>query len=109
MRLFQAALDTCLDSPLLCQPLSSRFALHGLRAFDLPRAVTVTPTDSGETPAASAIRDSFPQKKLLTATILLSMVVDRTHMGLDGFNRSLFLRPCLGTPLYPLKRTSPRD
>ena len=35
MRLFQAALDTCLVSPLFCQPLSSRFALHGLRAFDL--------------------------------------------------------------------------
>ena len=32
-RLFQVALDTCLDSPPLCQPLSSRFALHGLRAF----------------------------------------------------------------------------
>ena len=32
---FQAALDACLDSPLLCQPLSSRFALHGLRAFDI--------------------------------------------------------------------------
>ena len=27
-------LETCLDSPLLCQPLSSRFALHGLRALD---------------------------------------------------------------------------
>ena len=36
MRLFQAALDTCLDSPFLnfCQPLSSRFALHGLRALE---------------------------------------------------------------------------
>ena len=34
MRLFQAALDTSLDSPLLCLPLSSRFALHGLRTFD---------------------------------------------------------------------------
>ena len=34
MRPFQAALDTCLDSPLLCQPLSSRFALHGLRALE---------------------------------------------------------------------------
>ena len=34
MRVFQAHLETCLDSPLLCQPLSSlRFALHGLRAF----------------------------------------------------------------------------
>ena len=39
MRLFQAPLDTCLDSPLVCQPLSSRFALHGLRFFKL---------DSGE-------------------------------------------------------------
>ena len=36
MRLFQAALDTCLDSPFFCQPLSSRFALHGLRALDEP-------------------------------------------------------------------------
>ena len=36
MRLLKRApLDTCLDSPLLCQPLNSRFALHGLRAFDL--------------------------------------------------------------------------
>ena len=35
MGIFQAPLDTCLDSPLLCQPLSSRFALHGLRGFDL--------------------------------------------------------------------------
>ena len=35
MHLFQAPLDTCLDSPLLCQPLSSRFALHGSRAFEL--------------------------------------------------------------------------
>ena len=34
MRLFQAPLDTCLDSPLLCQPLSSRVALHGLHALD---------------------------------------------------------------------------
>ena len=34
MRVFQAALDTPLDSPLLRHPLSSRFALHGLRAFD---------------------------------------------------------------------------
>ena len=34
MHLFQAPLDTCLDNPLLCQPLSSRFAFHGLRAFD---------------------------------------------------------------------------
>ena len=31
---FQAALDTCLDSPLLCQPLSSRFALQGLRVLE---------------------------------------------------------------------------
>ena len=31
MRLFQPALDTCLDSPLLCQPLNSWFALHTLR------------------------------------------------------------------------------
>ena len=31
MRRFQAPLDTCLDNPLLCQPLNSRFALHGLR------------------------------------------------------------------------------
>ena len=36
MRPFQAALDTCLDSLLPCQPLSSRFALHGLRALDPP-------------------------------------------------------------------------
>ena len=35
MRLFQAALDTSLNSPLLCQPLSSRFALHGLRALEV--------------------------------------------------------------------------
>ena len=28
MRLFQTPLDTCLDSPVLCQPLSSRFALQ---------------------------------------------------------------------------------
>ena len=34
MRLFQAPLNTCLGSPILCQPLSSRFALHGLRGFD---------------------------------------------------------------------------
>ena len=34
MRLFQAALDTCLDSLLFCQPLSSRFALHGLHALE---------------------------------------------------------------------------
>ena len=34
MRLFQAALDTPLDSPLVGHPLSSRFALHGLRAFE---------------------------------------------------------------------------
>ena len=36
MSLFQAALDTCLDSPLFYQPLSSRFALHGLRTLDRP-------------------------------------------------------------------------
>ena len=35
MHLFQAPLDTCLNSPLLRQHLSSRFALHGLRAFKL--------------------------------------------------------------------------
>ena len=34
MHLFQAALDTCLDSPLLCQPLNSRFALHNLGTLD---------------------------------------------------------------------------
>ena len=35
MRLFQAALDTPLSrQPLLRHPLSSRFALHGLRAFE---------------------------------------------------------------------------
>ena len=34
MRLFQAALDTPLDSPLVHHPLSSRFALHGLRALE---------------------------------------------------------------------------
>ena len=36
MRLFQAALDTPgpLDSPSATLTLSSRFALHGLRAFD---------------------------------------------------------------------------
>ena len=33
MRLFQAALDTPLDSALLRHPLSSRFALHGFRAL----------------------------------------------------------------------------
>ena len=35
MRLFQAALDTPRDSPVHRHPLSSRFALHGLRALDL--------------------------------------------------------------------------
>ena len=35
MCLSQAPLDTCLDSPLPCQPLSSQFALHGLRALEL--------------------------------------------------------------------------
>ena len=35
MRLFQALLDTYLDSPLLCQPLNSRFALRGLRGVEL--------------------------------------------------------------------------
>ena len=39
LRRFQAALDTCLDSPLLCQPLSSRFALHGLRALEIVSAI----------------------------------------------------------------------
>ena len=34
MRLFQAPLDTCLDSPLLCQPLSSRFARDSLLGFE---------------------------------------------------------------------------
>ena len=34
MRLSQAPLNTCLDNPLFCQPLSSRFALHGLRTLD---------------------------------------------------------------------------
>ena len=34
MRLFQAALDTALDSPILRHTLSSRFALHGLRAVE---------------------------------------------------------------------------
>ena len=33
VRLFQAPLDTGLNKPPLGQPLSSRFALHGLRAF----------------------------------------------------------------------------
>ena len=33
--LLEAPLDTCLDSPLLCQPLNSwLFALHGLRGFE---------------------------------------------------------------------------
>ena len=39
MRLFQAALDTPLDSPLPYQPLSSRFALHSLRALDFRRVI----------------------------------------------------------------------
>ena len=34
MCLFQAALDTCLDGPLPCQPLGSRFVPHDLRALD---------------------------------------------------------------------------
>ena len=34
MGLFQASLDTCLDSLLLCQPLSSQYGLHGLRALN---------------------------------------------------------------------------
>ena len=34
MHLFLAPLDTCLNSPLLCQPLSSRFAPHGLGALE---------------------------------------------------------------------------
>ena len=38
MRLCQAPLDTCLGSPFLCQPLSSGFALHGLRAFEQKKA-----------------------------------------------------------------------
>ena len=33
MRLLQAPLDICLDSPLLCQPRSSPFSFHGSRAF----------------------------------------------------------------------------
>ena len=41
MRPFQAALDTCLDSPFFRQPLSSRFALHGLHALD-----SLTPSES---------------------------------------------------------------
>ena len=39
MHLFRAPFDTCLDRPLVCQPLSSRFALHGLRAFVFTRTV----------------------------------------------------------------------
>ena len=35
MRLCQAALDTCLYNPLPCQPLSSRFALDGLRTLEI--------------------------------------------------------------------------
>ena len=34
LSLSQVPLDTCLDSPLLCQPLSSLFAPHGLRTFE---------------------------------------------------------------------------
>ena len=34
MHLFQAPLDTSLNSPRLCQSLSSQFALHGLRALE---------------------------------------------------------------------------
>ena len=37
MRLFQVALNTSLDSPLVCQPLSSRFALHGLHTLEFSR------------------------------------------------------------------------
>ena len=36
MHLCHAPLDTRLASPLLCQPLNSWFALHGLRAFEQP-------------------------------------------------------------------------
>ena len=38
MRLFQTPLNTCLDSPFFCQPLSSRFALRGFRALDKSHA-----------------------------------------------------------------------
>ena len=41
MHPFQAPLDTCLGSPILCQPLSSRFARHVLRPFDCFSAVWV--------------------------------------------------------------------
>ena len=34
MRLFQAPSRHLFRQPLLCQPLSSRFALHGLRALE---------------------------------------------------------------------------
>ena len=40
MRLLQGALDTPLDSPFFRHPLSSRFALQGLRAFDGPIELT---------------------------------------------------------------------
>ena len=36
----RAALDTCLDSPLLCRPLGSRFAFHGLRAHIIVKRET---------------------------------------------------------------------
>ena len=35
MRLFQAPLDTCLDSPFFADLSVPRFALHGLRALDI--------------------------------------------------------------------------
>ena len=54
MRLFQAALDTCLDSPFFCQPLSSRFALHGLRALDEWRKYRVVPRAHPSRPRKSA-------------------------------------------------------
>ena len=34
MRFFKPHFETCLNSPLLCQPLSSRFALHHLRTLE---------------------------------------------------------------------------
>ena len=41
MRLFQAPLDTCLDSPVLCQPLSSRCTLHGLCTLERRSSIAI--------------------------------------------------------------------
>ena len=88
---FQACLDTCLDSPSLGQPLNSRFALHGLHAFERwsPRGTQKTfERYTGNEERERAITKCFPKLQTPISGAVPQAILDTPCLRIELIQRA---------------------